>query len=69
MTCYDCTLEDRAGTSAVGVCARCGLAACQDHARVLTAQVSQSNGLGPSTAPVRARRFVCGTCHTAETAY
>ncbi|MEU9335386.1 DUF2180 family protein [Streptomyces sp. NPDC048290] len=69
MTCYDCTQQDRTGTPAVGVCARCGLAACQDHARVLVAQVSQSHGLGPSTAPIAARRFVCHPCDTAERAY
>ncbi|MEV7287451.1 DUF2180 family protein [Streptomyces sp. NPDC093252] len=69
MTCYDCTLQDRTDTAAIGVCARCGLAACRDHARVLVAQVSQGNGMGPSTGPVAARRFVCTACHTAERAY
>lgn len=69
MTCYDCVLEDRTGTPAIGVCARCGLAACQNHARVLTSLISQVNGMGVSTGPVPARRFVCTACHTAETAY
>ncbi|MFJ5264940.1 DUF2180 family protein [Streptomyces sp. NPDC088387] len=69
MTCYDCIQDGHQESSAVGVCARCGLASCPDHAHVLQSHVQRSNGMGSSVSPQRARLFVCNACHTAATAY
>ncbi|MFG3205322.1 DUF2180 family protein [Streptomyces sp. NPDC048192] len=66
MICYDCALERRDGTNVVGVCARCGLASCQDHAAVFHSDVFHASGMGRSVGPAKARRFVCNVCHTAE---
>lgn len=60
MNCIHCAGTPHDGSkAAVGVCANCGSAACQDHARVVTAQ-AQPGGLVPSRAAVR--RVLCSSC-------
>ncbi|GGM15326.1 hypothetical protein GCM10010129_69400 [Streptomyces fumigatiscleroticus] len=69
MHCYDCLQEGRADSAGIGMCARCGLFTCQDHGHVVREHVHRAGGLGRTTSPVQARRFVCDTCRTAETAH
>jgi len=68
MKCYDCTLEARDETVAVGVCRGCGLFTCSDHSEVVPAAVHRPNGLGASYSRLSGRRVVCLTCRAAETA-
>ncbi|MFI6080223.1 DUF2180 family protein [Streptomyces sp. NPDC051217] len=67
MNCYDCTQEGRVDTVGIGVCARCGLFTCQDHAQIVREHVQQRNGLARTTSRLPARRVVCTICRTAET--
>ncbi|MCQ4210664.1 MULTISPECIES: DUF2180 family protein [Streptomyces] len=69
MACYDCIQENRPDTVGIGICTRCGLATCHDHARVLAVHVQRANGMSRTTGPRTARRVVCHTCHAAETAH
>jgi hypothetical protein len=69
MICHDCTQRDRRDSAAVGVCTRCGLASCLDHGRVLGSEVRHANGMGRTTGPLKARRFLCTVCSTAESAF
>lgn len=62
MKCYDCTLEVREDSVAIGVCNRCGLFTCQDHSDVVSVPVVLSNGLGSSYQRTPARSVVCRTC-------
>ncbi|WP_143665295.1 DUF2180 family protein, partial [Streptomyces cacaoi] len=66
MKCYDCDLAGRSDSTAVGVCARCGLVVCRDHGKVSQTLVHLRRGPGRSTSDVPARRLLCGTCHGAE---
>ncbi|MEU1619400.1 DUF2180 family protein [Streptomyces sp. NPDC008238] len=68
MKCYDCVQEARHDSEGIGVCTRCGLVTCADHSRVVRLPVHQPRGLGRATSRLPARRVVCATCHTAETA-
>ncbi|WP_210593957.1 DUF2180 family protein [Streptomyces sp. GESEQ-35] len=67
MKCYDCTQEGRDDTLGIGVCARCGLFTCQDHAQIVRESVQQHSGLARTTSRLLARRVVCTTCRAAET--
>jgi len=69
MRCYDCLQEARSDTTGIGVCSRCGLVTCENHARVRQAQVTRQIGMGAAYSPIPARRVVCHTCDMAETAY
>ncbi|OUD00598.1 hypothetical protein CA983_24665 [Streptomyces swartbergensis] len=68
MRCYDCLQEARSDTAGIGVCSRCGLATCENHARVRQVHVTRQIGMGSSHGRIPARRVVCHTCDTAETA-
>nr|WTB28255.1 DUF2180 family protein [Streptomyces sp. NBC_00830]WTB35826.1 DUF2180 family protein [Streptomyces sp. NBC_00830] len=67
MNCYDCTQQGRNGTTGIGVCSRCGLFTCQEHARIVRESVQQPNGITRTTSRLLARRVVCTTCRAAET--
>ncbi|MGA4838197.1 DUF2180 family protein [Streptomyces sp. G45] len=68
MNCYDCALDGGGASAGIGICSRCNLAVCADHARVTPVLVHRSAGLGRATADRPGRRVVCGTCHAAEAA-
>ncbi|MFF3563788.1 DUF2180 family protein [Streptomyces sp. NPDC002574] len=67
MKCYDCLQEARRDTEEIGICSRCNLFVCADHALVIRHLVHQPNGLGRATSRLPARRLVCTTCRAAET--
>ncbi|WP_063762257.1 DUF2180 family protein [Streptomyces bicolor] len=69
MRCYDCLQEARSEATGIGVCSRCGLAACENHARVRQVQVTRQVGMGAAYGRIPARRVVCHTCDMAETAH
>lgn len=69
MRCYDCLQEARSDTTGIGVCSRCGLATCENHARVRQVQVTRQIGMGAAYGRIPARRVVCHTCDMAETAH
>ncbi|WP_425541008.1 DUF2180 family protein [Streptomyces coeruleorubidus] len=56
MRCYDCLQEARSDTIDIGVCSRCGLAACENHARVRQVQVTRQIGMGAAYGRIPARR-------------
>lgn len=68
MRCYDCLQEARSDTIGIGVCSRCGLAICENHARVRQVQVTRQVGMGAVSGRIPARRVVCHACDMAETA-
>ncbi|WP_409467328.1 DUF2180 family protein [Streptomyces sp. HC307] len=68
MNCYDCIQQGRDDSTGIGVCARCGVFACQDHAHIVREHVQQPNGVTRTTSRLLARRVVCTTCRAAETA-
>ncbi|MEU6340856.1 MULTISPECIES: DUF2180 family protein [unclassified Streptomyces] len=67
MKCYDCLQEARTDADGIGICSRCNLFVCADHAQVVRQLLHQPNGLGRSTSRLPARRLVCTTCRAAET--
>lgn len=69
MRCYDCLQETRNDTEGIGVCSRCGLATCENHARVRRVHLHRLMGMGASNSRVPARRVVCHTCDAAETTH
>ncbi|MEU6331763.1 DUF2180 family protein [Streptomyces sp. NPDC047049] len=69
MRCYDCPREGGNDSEGIGVCSRCGLATCENHARIRQVHVSQVVGLGRSYGRHLARRLVCHTCDLAESTY
>ncbi|MEU1852243.1 DUF2180 family protein [Streptomyces sp. NPDC019990] len=69
MRCYDCLQEARSDTDGIGVCSRCGLATCEDHAHVHRVSVPRQVGMGASYSRIPARRVVCHTCDSAERAH
>ncbi|MEV4442988.1 DUF2180 family protein [Streptomyces sp. NPDC049577] len=70
MKCYDCCLSDGNGVaSVVGICCRCGLAVCAEHARVTQETIHRTIGAGTSTSCRPARRVLCQTCHGAERSF
>lgn len=58
MRCYDCLQEARSDTTGIGVCSRCGLATCENHARVRQVQVTRQLGMGAAYGRIPARRVV-----------
>ncbi|MFK0280930.1 DUF2180 family protein [Streptomyces sp. NPDC090499] len=64
MKCYDCLQEARSDAEGIGVCSQCGLATCENHARIRQVQVSRSVGLGPFRGYM-ARKLVCHACDLA----
>ncbi|GAA3310303.1 DUF2180 family protein [Streptomyces cinereospinus] len=69
MMCYDCTEEGRTDTVGIGICARCGLFTCRDHAQIVREQVEQFTGLARPAGRPSVRRAVCTTCRVAETTH
>ncbi|GAQ68055.1 hypothetical protein SsS58_08514 [Streptomyces scabiei] len=69
LRCYDCLQEARSDIIGIGVCSRCGLATCENHARVRQVMVTRQVGVGAASGRVPARRVVCHTCDLAETAH
>ncbi|MFG2134328.1 DUF2180 family protein [Streptomyces sp. NPDC048751] len=69
MRCYDCLQEARTDTEGIGVCSRCGLATCENHAHVRQVHISHPAGLGRTYGARAARRVVCRTCDLAETTH
>ena len=69
MNCYDCTTQDHLTRAAVGVCADCGAAVCEQHAVVrehhLTRIVTMMREV-PVDPPARTLR--CTTCDAAYAA-
>ncbi|MFH8552841.1 DUF2180 family protein [Streptomyces kasugaensis] len=69
LKCYDCCLADRNGKVPVGICCRCGLAVCAEHAHVAQSTIHRMAGMGKSTSDLPARRVLCQTCHGAERSF
>ncbi|MFF7333960.1 DUF2180 family protein [Streptomyces sp. NPDC090306] len=61
MHCYDCAQEGRENAAGIGACTRCGLFACDEHARIVREDVQRLNGLG-RTSGGAVRRLVCASC-------